>query len=308
MWRRYAWSVLIILAGLLAACPAPGGSSPPLGPSPQGPPSSSKDITSFSIVSPLVTGVVTGTAIAAWVPNGTNLTGLVAAFTTTGVSVKVGATLQASRATANDFRSPVTYIVTAEDGTTKSYTVAVGPLVARRYLAAHSIATSNLDVVNGDPHLMASSGLTNQFPDNSPVVFLNGTAPAGIVFGQVYYTTGFGTASIKIYSLVDSTHTMFTSNSQVNTGATIYQVDWLVIHVGKVSLPGNMINMPGHGLKVGDAVYIACNDATNKMLKSGAYHVTTVPDADNFGTDADIWAQDSFNYLAKIGSNGGTPF
>jgi hypothetical protein len=121
----------------------------------------------------------------------------------------------------------------------------------------------------------------------------------------VYYAKGFNTASIAIYDPVDSTHIAFTSG--VGT-TSIYQVDWSVVSVGEVHLPGNMISVAGHGLKVGDAVYIVCDDSSNTKLKTGAYHVITVPDADHFGTDADIWAQDAFNYLARIRNNGGTSF
>jgi hypothetical protein len=87
--------------------------------------SSSKAITSFSFVAPAVTGAITGTSITVTVPSGTGVTALVANFTTTGVSVKVGSTLQISGTTANDFTNPVTYIATAADGSTQSYTVTV---------------------------------------------------------------------------------------------------------------------------------------------------------------------------------------
>jgi hypothetical protein len=56
------------------------------------------------------------------------VTALVATFTTTGSSVKVGSTVQVSGMTANNFSSPLTYTVTAADGTNAIYiaTVAVG--------------------------------------------------------------------------------------------------------------------------------------------------------------------------------------
>jgi hypothetical protein len=52
-----------------------------------------------------------------------HLEGLTASFISTGDSVKVGETEQESDVTENDFSSPVTYRVTAEDGSTKDYTV-----------------------------------------------------------------------------------------------------------------------------------------------------------------------------------------
>jgi len=72
-------------------------------------------------------GVINETAktIAVTVPNGTNVTALVATFTTTGTTVKVGTKIQTSSATANNFTAPVAYIVTAGDGLTATYTVTV---------------------------------------------------------------------------------------------------------------------------------------------------------------------------------------
>jgi hypothetical protein len=96
-------------------------------------PSSAKAITAFSFraLASRVTGIIeeSAHAIALTVPYGTNVTALVATFTvSTGASVKVGSTTQVSGTTANDFTSPVTYTVTAADGSTQAYavTVAVG--------------------------------------------------------------------------------------------------------------------------------------------------------------------------------------
>ena len=95
-------------------------------------PSPAKDLTAFAFraadnpsLAADVTATITGTAIAATVPFGTDVTGLVATFTTTGASVAVGGTPQVSGTTANDFTSPVVYRVTAADSTTQDYTVTV---------------------------------------------------------------------------------------------------------------------------------------------------------------------------------------
>ncbi len=87
----------------------------------------SKDITSFSFKVPPAVGVITGTNISVKVPLGTKINALVATFTTTGTSVRVGTTVQISGKTVNNFTSPVTYIVTAADKSTKAYTVTVTP-------------------------------------------------------------------------------------------------------------------------------------------------------------------------------------
>ena len=95
-------------------------------------PSSSKDITAFAFPSADNSGLandavgsITGTQISVTVPTGTDVTALVATFTTTGQSVSIGSTVQTSGQTANDFTNTVTYTVTAADMSTQSYTVTV---------------------------------------------------------------------------------------------------------------------------------------------------------------------------------------
>jgi len=92
--------------------------------------SNTKSISLFSLkaadntaLSVDVAGNISGTSITATLPFGTDVTNLVAAFTQDGSTVTVGATQQTSGTTANDFSSPVTYKVTAADGTTQNYTV-----------------------------------------------------------------------------------------------------------------------------------------------------------------------------------------
>ncbi|HEY6890494.1 MAG TPA: DUF1566 domain-containing protein, partial [Solirubrobacter sp.] len=105
-----------------AAAPAvSSGAQPVL--APPAPPA----ITAFSLAGVAGTIDEAGKAIAVTVPYGAALTALVATFTTTGVSVKVGATAQTSGVTANDFTSPVAYVVTSADGSTVVYTVTVTP-------------------------------------------------------------------------------------------------------------------------------------------------------------------------------------
>jgi hypothetical protein len=89
------------------------------------PSASAKAITAFSLNGVVGTINETGKTIAVTMPSGTNVTALVATFTTTGASVQVGSTVQTSGATANNFTSPVIYTVTAVDTSTQDYTVVV---------------------------------------------------------------------------------------------------------------------------------------------------------------------------------------
>ncbi len=58
-------------------------------------------------------------------PCGTDVTALVATFSTNGARVTVGSTVQVSGSTPNNFGGPVTYTVTAADGTSVTYRVIV---------------------------------------------------------------------------------------------------------------------------------------------------------------------------------------
>jgi Zn-dependent metalloprotease len=90
--------------------------------------SSAKDITDFRFgsVTPAANGTINGSAITVTVPPTADLKSLIATFKhSADATVKVGSKEQVSGATKNDFTNPVTYTVTAQDGTTKSYTVTV---------------------------------------------------------------------------------------------------------------------------------------------------------------------------------------
>jgi photosystem II stability/assembly factor-like uncharacterized protein len=125
LWVRLA--VVITAAVLLSSCPDVFGKyDNPVDP---GAPNyhDPKLITAFSFSSPTATGVINAAAktILVYVPSSTNFTSLVATFSTTGISVTIGSTVQVSGVTANSFTSPVTYTVKAFDDTTVNYVVSV---------------------------------------------------------------------------------------------------------------------------------------------------------------------------------------
>ena len=85
--------------------------------------SKAADFTAYSLPGETGPAVINSSAgtIGVTVPSGTNVTVLIAKFTTSaGVSsVKVGGASQVSGTTPNNFTNPVTYAITAQDGTTK---------------------------------------------------------------------------------------------------------------------------------------------------------------------------------------------
>ena len=119
-------------------------------------PNTAKDITSFqfltvnnAVLTVNVNATITGTDITAILPNGTPKTSLIATFATTGDTVTVGTTEQTSGQTANDFTSPVDYIVTAGDGSTQTYRVTVlNSFSSSKDITAFSIL-GNSGVISG---------------------------------------------------------------------------------------------------------------------------------------------------------------
>ena len=88
--------------------------------------SSPKTITAFTFPTSTATTInEVAHTITVTVPLGTDLTTLVATYTTTGASVSVGSTVQQSGITTNDFTNSVVYTVKATDVTTQDYTVIV---------------------------------------------------------------------------------------------------------------------------------------------------------------------------------------
>lgn len=166
---------------------------------------SAKKITAFSFAGFTgAAGIINDAAktIAVTVPNGTNLTALVATFATTGTGVKVGSVVQTSVATPNNFTTPVTYTVTAADGSTDQYVVTVtAAQPSAKTITAFSLAGAT-GIIDG-----ATKAITVTVP--------NGTSLTALV--ATFATTG---ASVKVGTAVQ------TSNATANnfTNAVTYTV------------------------------------------------------------------------------------
>lgn len=118
--------------------------------------SRAKEITAFSING--VDGVIAYPFITVTLPWGTDLTGLVANFTTTGQTVTSNAAVQQSGVSANDFTDPVVYTVTAEDGSSQDYTVQVRMLSPYKEITAYSINGSSGNITGNTITVNLTSG------------------------------------------------------------------------------------------------------------------------------------------------------
>ena len=88
--------------------------------------SNANEILSFGFVNPAVKAQITGSNIFVTLPYGTDLTKLLADFQLSDkATVTVNGIEQVSGTTVNNFSNSLVYVVTAEDGTTQSYTVFV---------------------------------------------------------------------------------------------------------------------------------------------------------------------------------------
>ncbi len=153
-------------------------------------PASAKVITAYSLNG--VAGAIDSTTktIVVTLPQGTNVTALVATYTTTGKSLTVGSVVQASGTTANSFTNPLVYTVTAADNSTATYTVTV------TIATGTGPAPVNLGTA-GNFVILAKAGVSTT--GTTAVVGDIGVSPAAAT-----YVTGFDL-------IADSTNTFATS-------------------------------------------------------------------------------------------------
>jgi Ice-binding-like len=201
----------LLLAAFVAGCGSNSSSSPTQ--------SSTKALTAFSFNGyTAYPGLITAPSgltpgrVAVILPNGTNVTTLVAKFATTGQTVTVGGTTQGSGITPNDFTTPVSYDVTAGDGTQATYnvTVSIAPANAK-LLTAFSFV--------GFP---GNSGTITEPAHTVAVTLPYGTSLTGLV--ATFTTTG---ASVTVAGKLQESST--TPNdfpaSPVSLAYTIHAAD-----------------------------------------------------------------------------------
>jgi hypothetical protein len=175
------WLMVMMLVTFVAGCSSSNGGQPL---------ASSKAVTSFSIAGNAVTINESAKTLEVTVPNGTVVTALVATFTTTGASVKVGTTAQTSGTTPNDFTSPVAYVVTAADGSTTSYNVTV--IVAS--VTAKAITAYSLRGV---------AGTINESAKTIAATLPYGTAVTSLI--ATFTSTGHGVPTVAAVAQISGT-------------------------------------------------------------------------------------------------------
>jgi len=201
--------------------------------------SSDKAITAFSFtdaansaLSEDAVGIIDGTNITVAVPNGTDVSALIATFTTTGVSVTVSGTAQTSGVTANDFSSAVTYRVRAEDSTTQDYIVTVIPTSKVTLNPVWDFYINSTWNTDTDPDVIGGYGTDG-----------SGTGGTGTTGSNTGYSSGLGYNYQNFHKLV------FTFDIRSLTGGTIHSA---YFRVYLFSPPANSENVMLENIYYGD--------------------------------------------------------
>lgn len=176
-------------------------------------PSQAKAISAFSIDG--VEGVIHDHDIALTLPHGSDPTRRVATFSTSGKTVAVDGAPQTSGTTVLDYSSPVTYVVTAADGSTDRYTVVVtvAPSEAKS-ITAFSIAGVSATIDGPSisltlPFGMSPAGQIATFETTGASVLVGGTAQVSGRTSQdfsrpVTYVVNAANGSTASYTVVVS--------------------------------------------------------------------------------------------------------
>ncbi len=171
---------------------------------------SAKNMLSFALNG--IVGTITEQNIAVVMPYGTNVSALIASFTTSGDVVTVSGVSQVTTVTANNFIVPVVYTVHAADGTTQDYTVTVTVALnsAKNMLSfalngtIGTITGQNIAVVM--PYGTSVSALIASFTTSGDVVTVSGvsqvaTVTANNFTGPVFYTVTAADGSTQSYTV-----------------------------------------------------------------------------------------------------------
>lgn len=210
-------------------------------------------------------GAFTGTSISVSVPYGTSVTALVATFTTTGSEVRVGSTIQVSGVTPNDFTNPVTYIVTAEDSTTRSYvvTVTVAPNPAKDITAFkfEAALNSGAGLTSDCVGIISGSDISLTVPYGTSVTALVATfttTGVEVRVGATVQESGvtpndFTNSVMYIVVAADSTTKVYTVNVTVNP--------WHI--VGTAGFSAGEVRNTSLAIDSSDTPYLAYQDYAN---------------------------------------------
>lgn len=241
-----------------------------------------KDITSYSIPSIGATGLINGSEIYLIAENLNNLNPLVATFTSSGKSVRIGSATQISGSTENSYTETLTYVVSARDNSEKTYKV--------KLFAPRTVSSSNLKAwFKGNSLSLANGSNVSFWADssgNSNDVSTASNFPTFVASAK----NGF--PAVLFPGTVDRSLSK-TGGTDLNTTAhTILTVFKPVVAVNIV-----IISIGTGGCGLTDKVFQILNDGTintgvcnaysinlSSVLNSNTYYIAAVSSINNTGT------------------------
>ncbi len=264
--------------------------------------SSEKAITSFnfSALTPSVNGTVTESAktVTATVPNGTIVTALVPTIT-----ISENATVSPASGTPQNFTGPVTYTVTAEDGTTQAYVVTVTvsnevDFTLDEYDGLLELEQDGILIIDGDNFGVAANNkvvLVNEEDENQTVEAIVGLASTNTrLFVKLPEDIALGEWKVKVFIGLQS--------------AFMDEVFTIVPHAPSITsvsattiIRGEDITITGNYFAASNVVKLTIGSTTTVTLdivsQNSTTIVATVPD----DTNPD-------DYTLSVTSNGKTSF
>ncbi len=224
------------------------------------------------------------------VPSGTNKAALVATFASTGVSVKVGTLVQQSGTTANDFTTPKAYIVTAADGTTATYTVAV---------AEWFVDPLGTDDVSHGAAIGAAAFKTIQYAISDSRVLAGDT----ILVGAGTYTEVGQIVISKNLNIVGADKATTIIKPSQDTGVAGDARGWFLVPAGITFNLGN-ITLDGTGKLIYMGLYYWGNGIVNNCIVSNIKYNESGPDYQGRGMiikgNVDV-TNSTFTGMGRIG-------
>jgi hypothetical protein len=228
---------------------------------------SRKEITSYSIPSLGLTGIISGNQINLASETLTSFSPLIANFTTTGSSVTVSGLEQQSGVSVNSYTTNLIYKVTARDGSSQDYTVT---LTAPRTYGSGSLRiwlrADSLTLNDGDPVVSWNdlSGLSNDFAQGLP-----GRQPI-YIRNQINGLPSLRFTQAASTELLTSTGTGFYG---INDSGSFFIVLKFNQHIGTVTIL-NLSGVNGRQFDIGNSpnvVFAPGRNGIGNIVTSGLF-------------------------------------
>jgi hypothetical protein len=202
-------------------------------------------ISAFSFASPSAVGVINGTAISVTIPTIVNITSLVPSISHTGVNVSP------DPAIPQDFTSPVPYMITAQNATTKTYAVTVNVADtslagALNWLAENAVSDGNYRIKLQGNETLSPQDLVFSGKSNITITLDGGAAVIGLDSMGSLFTVGSGvtltlTGSITLTGRDSNNSSLIT----VNSGGVLNMNDGVKITNNASSADGGGVSVSG---------------------------------------------------------------